>query len=41
VDPGKIEANYVNGVLATELPKQAEAKPKQIKLNVAKSLKAA
>jgi HSP20 family protein len=41
VDPSKIEANYVNGVLAIELPKRAEAKPKQIKVNVAKTLKAA
>ena len=41
VDPGKIEANYVNGVLAIELPKRAEAKPKQIKVNVTKTLKAA
>ena len=41
VDPGKIEANYANGVLAIELPKHAEAKPKQIKVNVAKTLKAA
>jgi HSP20 family protein len=41
VDPSKIEANYANGVLAIELPKRAEAKPKQIKVNVAKTLKAA
>ena len=41
VDPSKIEANYVNGVLAIELPKRAEAKPKQIKINVTKTLKAA
>jgi HSP20 family molecular chaperone IbpA len=31
----------VNGVLAIELPKRAEAKPKQIKVNVTKTLKAA
>jgi HSP20 family protein len=41
VDPGKIKANYVNGVLEIELPKRAEAKPKQIKVNVSKTLKAA
>ncbi len=41
IDPGKIEANYVNGVLAIELPKRAEAKPKQVKVNVPKTLKAA
>ncbi len=41
VDAEKIEANYVNGVLAIELPKRAEAKPKQIKVNVSKTLKAA
>ena len=41
VDAEKIEANYVNGVLTIELPKRAEAKPKQIKVNVAKTLKAA
>jgi len=41
VDTEKIEANYVNGVLAIELPKRAEAKPKQVRVNVAKTLKAA
>lgn len=41
VDTDKIEANYANGVLAIELPQWAEAKPKQIKVNVAKKLKAA
>jgi len=41
VDPAKIEANYVNGVLTIELPKRVEAKPKQIKVNVSKTLKAA
>ena len=41
VDAEKIEANYVNGVLTVELPKRAEAKPKQVKVNVAKTLKAA
>lgn len=41
VDPDKIEANYAHGVLAIEIPKRARAKPKQIKVNVPKALKAA
>lgn len=41
VDAEKIEANYTDGVLAIQMPKRAEAKPKQIKVNVAKTLKAA
>ncbi|MGA7770500.1 MAG: Hsp20 family protein [Candidatus Sulfotelmatobacter sp.] len=41
VDPEKIEANYVHGVLAIQMPKRAEARPKQIKVNVTKALKAA
>jgi len=41
VDAEKIEANYNNGVLAIQMPKRAEAKPKQIKVNVSKTLKAA
>jgi HSP20 family protein len=41
VDPEKIEANYAHGVLAIQMPKRAEAKAKQIKVNVPKSLKAA
>jgi len=41
VDPEKIEANYNHGVLAIQLPKRAEAKAKQIKVNVTKALKAA
>jgi HSP20 family protein len=41
VDPQKIEANYVHGVLAIQMPKRAEARPKQIKVNVTKALKAA
>ena len=41
VDPDKIEANYTNGVLAIQMPKLAGAKPKQIKVNIAKTLKAA
>jgi HSP20 family protein len=34
VDPDKIEANYDKGVLNIKLAKKAEAKPKQIKVNV-------
>lgn len=30
-----IKAEYKNGVLTVELPKRAEAKPKQVKINVA------
>jgi len=41
VDAEKIEANYAQGVLAFQMPKRAEAKPKQIKVNVTKALKAA
>lgn len=41
VDAEKIEANYSNGILAIQMPKRAEAKPKQIKVNVTKTLKAA
>jgi len=41
VDPEKIEANYAHGVLAIQMPKRAEARAKQIKVNVPKSLKAA
>jgi Hsp20/alpha crystallin family protein len=41
VDAEKIEANYVHGVLAIQMPKRAEARPKQIKVNVTKALKAA
>jgi HSP20 family protein len=41
VDAEKIEANFTNGLLAIQMPKRAEAKPKQIKVNVAKTLKAA
>ena len=41
VDPQKIEANYAHGVLAIQMPKRAEARPKQIKVNVSKALKAA
>jgi HSP20 family protein len=41
VDPEKIEANYTQGVLAIGMPKRAEARAKQIKVNVTKALKAA
>ena len=34
VDPEKIEADYDKGVLKIQLAKKAEAKPKQIKVNV-------
>jgi HSP20 family protein len=34
VDTESIKANYKNGVLTVELPKRAESKPKQVKINV-------
>src|SRR5579863_8116346 len=34
VDPGQVSAHYDNGVLKIALAKKAEAKPKQIKVNV-------
>jgi len=34
VDTGAIQANYKNGVLKVQLPKRAESKPKQVKINV-------
>src|SRR5438445_8516247 len=34
VDPGKVSADYSQGVLKIKLAKKAEAKPKQIKVNV-------
>jgi HSP20 family protein len=34
VDSGQVNANYDNGVLKIKLAKKAEAKPKQIKVNV-------
>ena len=34
VDPGQVSANYDQGVLKISLAKKAEAKPKQIKVNV-------
>ncbi len=35
VDPEKVQADYDKGVLKVKLAKKAEAKPKQIKVNVA------
>ena len=40
VDPEQVSANYDKGVLKIRLPKKAEAKPKQIKVNVEKTLEA-
>jgi HSP20 family protein len=37
VDAEKVQADYDKGVLKITLPKKAEAKPKQIKLNVGQS----
>jgi HSP20 family protein len=34
VDPGQVRADYNKGVLKITLAKKAEAKPKQIKVNV-------
>jgi HSP20 family protein len=34
VNTEAIRANYKNGVLKVELPKRAESKPKQVKINV-------
>jgi HSP20 family protein len=34
VNTEAIKADYQNGVLTVELPKRAEAKPKQVKINV-------
>ena len=34
VDSGSIKAEYKNGVLTVELPKRAESKPRQVKINV-------
>jgi HSP20 family protein len=34
VNPEAIKADYQNGVLSLSIPKRAEAKPKQIKVNV-------
>ncbi len=34
MDPGQVSADYAKGVLKVKLAKKAEAKPKQIKVNV-------
>jgi HSP20 family protein len=34
VSPEAIKAEYKNGVLTVEMPKRAESKPKQVKINV-------
>ena len=34
VDTEKIQASYKNGVLRVELPKRAESKPRQVKVNI-------
>ena len=34
VSPETIKAEYKNGVLTVEMPKRAESKPKQVKVNV-------
>ena len=36
IDPGQVSADYDKGVLKIRLAKKAEAKPKQIKVNVGK-----
>jgi HSP20 family protein len=40
VDPEQVTAHYEKGVLKIRLAKKAEAKPKQIKVNVEKTLEA-
>ena len=35
VDPSKVAAEYKNGVLTVRLPLREEAKPRQIKVDVA------
>ncbi len=37
VNTEAIKAEYKNGVLTVEMPKRAESKPKQVKINVANS----
>lgn len=39
VDSEKIHAEYKNGVLTVQLPKKAESKPKQVKINVGNGAK--
>jgi HSP20 family protein len=38
VDPARVEANYTNGVLTIKISKRADAKPKQIKVNISETL---
>ena len=40
VDPEQVSAHYEKGVLKIRLTKKAEAKPKQIKVNVEKTIEA-
>jgi HSP20 family protein len=35
VDPNRVKATYRDGVLAIQLPKKEEAKPKEIKVEAA------
>jgi HSP20 family protein len=35
VDPGRVAAEYKNGVLTVKLPMREEAKPRQVKVDVA------
>ena len=35
VDPGRVAAEYKNGVLTVKLPMREDAKPRQIKVDVA------
>ena len=37
VNPEGVKADYSNGVLTVTLTKKAEAKPKQVKINVSKN----
>jgi len=38
VDPDKVKADYENGVLKIEFEKRAEAKPKQIQVNIGQKM---
>ena len=37
IDADKVKANYENGILTLTMPKREEAKPRTIKINVAKA----
>ena len=41
VNSEKISASYTNGVLELQIPKKEEAKPRTVKVDVAKKLSAA